>query len=114
MITVVNARHIEATDSMKQYVESKAEKLPRYYDNIKSIEVILDMQAEKSVVEIVVHASRKHTFVASHRDDDMYACFDQCLDKITRQLRRFKDKVRDRQAAGHEETFELSEEESSE
>jgi putative sigma-54 modulation protein len=95
---IVKARHMEVTDSMRQYVESKAEKLPRYYDGVQSAEATLDMDADQAVAEIVVTARRKSTFVASHRGQDLYACVDECLRKITEQLRRHKDKVRDRQA----------------
>ena len=56
-------------------------------------------------MEIVVTATRKNTFVATHRDDDMYAALDQCLHKITEQLRRHKDRVRDRHGPPHEETM---------
>jgi putative sigma-54 modulation protein len=95
-ITVIG-RHMEVTDAMRQYVESKAAKLPRFYDNVLTAEVILGMEADKAVVEIVVTANRKNTFVATHRDDVMYAGIDECLRKISEQLRRHKDKVRDRQ-----------------
>ena len=98
MNVVVEARHMDVTDAMRQYVESKAGKLPRFYDSILSIEATLDMEADMSVVEIVVKVRRKHTFVASHRAADMYACVDQCLDKMTTQIRRHKDRVRDRKA----------------
>ena len=93
---VVKARHMDVTDSIRQYAESKVSKLPRFFDNVSSIEVILDLEADKPVVEIVVQARRRHTFVATHRDDDMYACVDQCFNKIAEQLRRYKDKVRNR------------------
>jgi putative sigma-54 modulation protein len=99
----VNARHMEVTDAIRDYIEGKVAKLPRLYDNLQDIEVILDMQAEKSLVEIVAHAKKKHTFVASQRDDSMYACVDSCLDKISQQLRRHKDRVRDRQGPSHGE-----------
>jgi putative sigma-54 modulation protein len=95
---IVKARHMDVTDAMRQYVESKAAKLPRYSDPIQTIEAILDMEADQAVAELVVTARRKTTFVASHRDEDMYACIDQCLHKIAEQLRRHKDRVRDRQA----------------
>jgi len=95
---VVEARHMEVTDAMRQYVESKVAKLPKFYDSIQSIEAILDIEAEQPVVEVVVTARRKSTFVARHRAPDMYACVDQCLDKITQQIRRHKDRVRDRKA----------------
>jgi putative sigma-54 modulation protein len=95
---------MEVTDSIRDYVVNKVGKLPRFYDNVESIDVILDREADKSVAEIVAHARKRRTFVATHRDDDMYASIDQCLDKIAAQLRRHKDRVRDRQGPSHGET----------
>ena len=101
MNTTVHARHMDITDAIREYAEDKIAKLPKYYDGIQSIEVILDIEAGKPLVEIVAQGGRKHTFVAHHRDaqreGDMYACIDQCVDKISQQVRRHKDRVRDRQ-----------------
>jgi len=90
----VEARHMTLTDAIRQYVESKVDKLPRFYDNVLSVDVVLDMEADQPVVEIHVSARQKHVFVAHHRDEDLYSCVDQCVAKITRQLRRHKDRVR--------------------
>ena len=92
MNIVVKGRHMDVTDAIRQYALAKADKLPKYYDK---------MEGDRPVAEIVVQAKRKSTFVATHRDEDMYACIDQCLHKIAEQLRRHKDKVRDRQAPPH-------------
>lgn len=106
MKTVVKARHMNVTDAIRDFVEGKASKLPRYYDGLQTVEVTLDVEADKPFAEIVVTARKKHTFVATHRDDDMYACIDQCMHKIVEQLRRHKDRVRDRRGPGHGETME--------
>ena len=103
MNIVVKARHMEATNAIRQYAETKAAKLSRFYDGVVSIEVILDVEADRPVVETIVTGKKKSTFVATHRGQDMYACVDQCLHKIREQLRRFKDKVRDRQGPSHDE-----------
>jgi len=95
---VVKGRHMDVTDPIRQYVEAKVAKLSRFYDKVQSIEVTLDIEADKPVVELVAAARRKSTFVARHRDDNMYACIDLCLDKVAQQLRRHKDWVRDHQA----------------
>lgn len=95
----VNARHMDVTEAIRTYVESKVERLPRYYDGIMSVEIILDVEAEHTVAEMVVKARRKATFVATHRDRDLYAGIDQCLAKMVEQLRRHKDKVRNHQGA---------------
>ena len=105
----VNTRHMDASESVKAHVEAKVSKLSHFYDNIQDIEVILDKEADKFVVEIIAHARMKHTFVASHHDDNMYACIDMCLDKISQQLRRHKDKVRDRQGPSHGKAVETAE-----
>lgn len=99
MNIVVKARHMNVTEAMREYVESKLNKLPHFYDAIHLIEATLDIEAEQAAVEIVVTAGRKHTFVARHRQEDMYACVDECLQKMTQQIRRHKDKLRTRQGA---------------
>ena len=106
MNIIVKAPHMEVTEAMRLHVESKVTKLPRYYDGIQTIEVILDTEADKAVVEIVVTARRKNTFVATHRDEDMYAGIDQCMRKMTEQLRRHKDKVRARHGTPLSESVE--------
>jgi len=98
---VVKARHMDATDSIREYVESKAGKLARFYDHVHTIEVTLDMEADQPRVEMVATASRKMTFVASHRGPDMYACVDQCIDKVCEQVRRFKGRLRNHQGPPH-------------
>lgn len=103
MNIVVKARHMDVTASMREYVETKVSKLSKFYDKLQTVEVTLDLEADKPSVEIVASARKKSVFVASHRDNDMYACVDQCLHKIAEQLRRHKDRVRDHQKASHSE-----------
>jgi putative sigma-54 modulation protein len=92
---------MEVTEALRQHVEEKISKLPHILDSLLSVEVILDTEADLSVVEVVATAQKKNTFVATQRDPDMYACIDGCLHKITEQIRRHKDKVRDRQKTPH-------------
>ncbi len=106
MNIIVKTRHMDSTEAIKDYVESKCQRLPRYYDGIQSVEVVLDHEADQSLSEIIVTARKKHTFVATNRDPDMYASIDGCVDKISQQLRRHKDKVRDRQAVSPSELTE--------
>ena len=105
MKVVVNSRHMEPTDAIRRHVEEKAEKLSRYFDSIHTVEVVLDVEADKPFVEIIAKARRKTTFVASAREDDMIACIDHCIHRISEQIRRHKDKVRDRQGPPHSETM---------
>ncbi len=103
MNLTIEARHLKTTGPLREYIETKIPKLERYYDGIHSIEVVLDKESSHFLVEIVVTGGRKHTFVASAEHKDMYAGVDGAMNKITQQLRRFKDRVRDRHGPPHGE-----------
>ncbi|NLX06929.1 MAG: ribosome-associated translation inhibitor RaiA [Phycisphaerae bacterium] len=89
-------RHMDVPESFKEYAETKLAKLPRVFDRVMMIEVILEGQASQKSVEILVSAAGHSDFVAREEGDDVFACFDLCHDKIDHQLRRYKEKIRNR------------------
>lgn len=101
MNVIINTRHMDATPAIRDYVNEKVQKLPRFFEALTDVEVVLAPEAEHHVTEIVAHGPRKHTFVATHQATDLYASVDGCIDKIVEQLRRHKDRVRDRQGPPH-------------
>jgi putative sigma-54 modulation protein len=92
----VSGRHIGITEAVKTYCTEKAEKLTRFYDRVRSIEVILDGQSGKHTAEMIVHADHTDPFIAHESHDDLYAAVDLVLEKVERQLRRHKEKHRNR------------------
>lgn len=91
----VVGRHGDVPADLKQYVETKMAKLPRFYNQVMMIEVIFDGKSTQRSTEIVVSAAHTREFVAKEIGDDYFACFDLCFDKIEGQIRRHKEKVRD-------------------
>jgi len=96
----ITARHVELTDEVKEYIEEKAEKLPRYYDRIHNVEVILDHESEQFSVEMIVHADKKQTFLARETGPDTFALVDQLIEKLERQLTKHKEKNRNHKFGG--------------
>ncbi len=92
----VSGRHMSISDSVRAYCEDKAGRLPRFYDRIQSIEVILDGHAGVHDAEIIVHSEGSPPFVATEQHADLYAAIDLLIDKIERQLTRHKGKMRNR------------------
>lgn len=90
----LTARHVTVTDDVRNYVESKAQKLPRFYDRIHDIEVILDHASDQFTAEMIVRADNKQTFVASESGPDTFALIDLIVDKLERQLTKHKEKNR--------------------
>jgi len=93
----IAGRHLEITPAIRTYAEDKAGKLPKYYDQILTIEVILDGHENKQKrAEIVVHANHQNSFVAHHEGEDLYGCIDQAVQKVQAQLTAHKERFRNR------------------
>ena len=103
MQIIVKGRHGQITDELREYVEEKAGRLPRYYDRIHEIEVILDRASEQFTVEMIVRAGNKHTFVASETGPDAFALIDLVTEKLERQLTKLKEKNRNHKHDGKPE-----------
>ena len=93
MLFTITGKHIEITDAIKAHAQEKTEKLPRYYNSINQIEVIIEgSEGGKPSVEIIARAEHSNVFVATETGEDTYACIDSAVHKLERQLRRKKEK----------------------
>ena len=95
-------RHMSVTDPMKAYAEEKAQKLFRFFDRIQEIRVVLDFEGGQPTVECLVDVERADDFVARETHQDMYAAIDAVSDKLERQLKKHKERVKGHHK-GHEE-----------
>lgn len=96
MQITVSGRHMGVSEALKEYCSKKAERLIRFYDRIQSIEVVLDGCNGRHSAEMIVHSDGTPPFVASEEKEDIYAAVDLLMDKIERQLRRHKERLRNR------------------
>ncbi|HSL43924.1 MAG TPA: ribosome-associated translation inhibitor RaiA [Anaerolineales bacterium] len=91
------ARNMRLTDNTREYVEKKAAKLERYLQDIDEIRVELShiksarSALDRQVAQITVHG-KGFILRSEERADDVHAAFDTALDKIQRQIDRFKGK----------------------
>lgn len=93
-------RHVDVSDDVREYIESKAAKLPRFYDRIHEIDVVLDHESEQFTAEMIVRTDRKHTFVARETGPDTFVLIDLVVEKIERQLTKHKEKNRNHKHDG--------------
>jgi putative sigma-54 modulation protein len=92
----VKGRHLDLTDSMVQFAREKVAKLQRLYDRIETVDVVVDSISEHFRTEIVVRTDHKHTFVAQIEAEQFHESVDLAIDKMERQLREHKEKIRNR------------------
>ena len=90
---------MDVSPAVKAYAEEKTQKLTRYYDRIKEIEIIFDLfdKATKTFeVEVIVNGEQKNLFIAKHRGDDANLCVDHCVRTLERQLSDHHKMVKNR------------------
>ena len=89
----ISGHHVDLTDPIKDYVNTKLEKLSRHHDRITSTNVILSVDKLIQKAEASVHVSGKE-FFANSESEDLYAAIDVLADKLDRQLIKHKEKMR--------------------
>lgn len=97
MNITISGRHFDITPAIRTHAEEKANKLSKYYDLIKDIEIILDAGQDKMMhVEFIVNAEHNNQFIGKASGEDLYGCIDQVTHKLERQLTDHKERFRNR------------------
>ncbi|MDD4913863.1 MAG: ribosome-associated translation inhibitor RaiA [Methylococcales bacterium] len=87
----ITGHHVEVTDSLKAHVEEKIGKLKRHFDNVVDVHVILTVEKLEQKAEATVQISGAKLF-ADDVQEDMYVAIDNMVDKLDRQIVKFKEK----------------------
>lgn len=92
----ITGKHVDITEALRNHAEEKTAKLPRYYNTINQVEVIIDgSNGKQTNVEIIARGEHSNLFVATESGNDAYQCIDLVVHKLERQLRKKKTKERD-------------------
>ena len=93
----VSGHHIEVTDSLREYVESKINKTARHFDLVSDVQCILTVEKLRHKAEATVRVNGG-TIYADHTEEDMYEAIDGMVSKIERRVRKYKEKLVDHHA----------------
>lgn len=91
MQLTLSGHHVDITQALKDYVNSKFERLERHFDQVGSVHVTLTVEKPGQKAEATVHVSGGNLH-ADAVEDDMYAAIDGLIDKLDRQVIKFKEK----------------------
>ena len=68
--------------------------MPKYYNSINQIEVIIEGSGADHGVEIIARAEHSNVFIAKESGDNTMTCIDLAVHKLESQLRKKKEKQR--------------------
>jgi putative sigma-54 modulation protein len=89
----INARNGELTDSVKETIEAKVSKLPRFFDRTTAFQVIADLKHDEPKLEIILSAEGASDFFASDNGTNVISALDTTIAKMEQQLRKYKEKI---------------------
>ncbi|MEZ5357439.1 MAG: ribosome-associated translation inhibitor RaiA [Candidatus Zixiibacteriota bacterium] len=93
MNTKVTARHFELTPELKDLANHNFDELQRFFDNIISCDLILDIERHRKLAELQVKVYGQ-TLRATGESDNMTVSIESAFDKATAQLKKYKGKLK--------------------
>ena len=95
MQIAVTFRHMEPDGGIRDYVKDKTQRLEKYIDHPGEAHVILSAEKFRHLAEITLVGDRG-ALNSQGRDRDLYAAIDLMMDKMERQMRERRGKIRKR------------------
>ena len=95
MQKMITARHFDLTPELREKAEAEMEGLTRYFDNIISAELILDVERHRRMAELKVKVY-KEVLTGTGETDDMYNSIASAVDKVKGQLKKYKGKLKEK------------------
>lgn len=89
----ITGRHLQITPAINDYVTRKIESIHLDYPKIIEAHVILEVEKYRHSAEVILVCSNHITIEACEETDDMYAAIDAAVDKICRQMRKYKTRL---------------------
>tara|TARA_A100001015_G_C14846308_1_gene654605 strand:+ start:474 stop:998 length:525 start_codon:yes stop_codon:yes gene_type:complete len=98
MNIIIKAHHVEVTDSLKEYASKRMEKLEHFFQHIQKITINLNIESsskeeDRQVASAIVNSSGT-IITGKESSGNMYSSIDMLLDKLSIQLKKYKEKLR--------------------
>lgn len=93
----IRGKNIELTPALKDYIDEKVGRLERYFDSIRSVDVALTVEKNRSIentqrAEVTMHVNG-NVIRAEEASVSMYSSVDIVVEKLERQLKKYKSKI---------------------
>jgi putative sigma-54 modulation protein len=102
MEIIVTFRHLEPNDALRDYAREKVSRIEKYVSAIKDVHVVLSIEKRSFIAEVLVFVNRAKIAAREVNEDNMYTAIDLVMDKIERQVKKYKDKLTSHKDAGRQ------------
>ncbi len=109
MNLTISGHHLEVTPAIREFVSNKLSRALKRFDQVIDVRVLLSLENTKekegrqnAECTILLKGGEIHV-KTSHAD--LYAAIDEMIDKLDRQVVKFKDKTKDHDHQAHKKTI---------
>ncbi len=88
-------RKYNATEKMKEKMELKLKKFDKIFDFESEVQLVLTKEKEREICEITIFY-KDTIFRVEETTRDMYESFDECIENLKKQIRKYKTKLEKR------------------
>jgi putative sigma-54 modulation protein len=93
MLVVVNGKNVEVTEALREYAEKKVTKIVKFFEKSPiEAQVTLSTERENHIIDITIQVDGL-LLRGEEKTNDMYASIDGAVDKIERQILKFKTRI---------------------
>ena len=90
----ITGRHFEITKALNEHIENKFIRIKNHFDHVIDAKFILSVEKFNNIVDATIHLPHQD-INAKSVDEDMYKSIDLVINKIDRQVIKYKEKFRD-------------------
>ncbi|MEW6446608.1 MAG: ribosome-associated translation inhibitor RaiA [Bacillota bacterium] len=87
----VRGKNIKVTDALRSYVEKRVAKLSRFFNNFGEVQVLLSVEKENHRVEVTIPVNGM-ILRGEEATHDMYAAVDMVVEKLEKQIEKYKSR----------------------
>ncbi|MCK5528746.1 MAG: ribosome-associated translation inhibitor RaiA [Kiritimatiellae bacterium] len=91
----VTVRHDDIVKSTQEYVKARAEEIMAEFTRVEHVHVTLNKEHRQFIVHLFAQAKNHIRVEADAEDDNINTAIEGAIDKLSRQLRKLRDKVQD-------------------
>ncbi|THT99358.1 ribosome-associated translation inhibitor RaiA [Lampropedia puyangensis] len=109
MNLTISGHHLEVTPALREFVTNKLARVVKRFDQVIDVRVLLTLENTKekegrqsAETTVLLKGGDLHV-KSSH--EDLYAAIDEMVDKLDRQVVRFKDKQKEHDHQAHKKTI---------
>jgi putative sigma-54 modulation protein len=97
MQTSVTFKNLDPSEHLKAYVSDKLDRFDKFLDNPAEANVVLAVEKFRHIAEINISGD-KLSIIGKEETNDMYSAIDMVLDKLEKQIKKNKQKIRERRS----------------